>query len=90
MFSQDAWALETTDEYMLDMEMENEMENFTDQTGDVNGVTQKYGTMDIVIFQTFFDKFSRDFIPGLLNGLENVMLKPINGTIHLLDDELSF
>ena len=55
-----------------------------------NGVTQVYNTMDIFIFQTFFDKLSSDFIPGLLWGLENVKFKNINGTIPLLDQELVF
>ena len=46
--------------------------------------------MDIIMFQTFFDTLSSDFIPGLLKGLENVKLKTIDGELPLLDNDLVF
>ena len=56
----------------------------------LDGVSQQYNTMDLIMFQTFFDTLSSDFVPGLLKGLENVKLKPINGTLPLLDHDLVF
>lgn len=84
--SQDVWALETVEEPEFEME-----ENFADQTEEENGVSQKYGTMDFIIFQTFFDKLSSNFIPGILNGLTNVTLaNSTDNYFSLLDGDLSF
>lgn len=55
-----------------------------------NGVTRVYNTMDLFIFQTFFDKLSSEFVPGLLAGFEKVKLPNVNGTIPLFDEDLVF
>ena len=87
--SQDAaWALETVIEEPVLAE-----NNFTAEAEeeDVNGVTQKYGTMDFIIFQTFFDKLSANFIPGILNGITNNTLgNSTDNHFSILDGDLSF
>lgn len=47
-----------------------------------------YETMDVFMFQTFFDKLSSDFIPGLLAGISKLSIKEISGSQPLLDHDL--
>lgn len=44
-----------------------------------------YETAEFVIFQSFFDKLSNDFIPPLLEGLDGYVL-PLNIT-NIIDPE---
>ena len=76
LWIQDAWALETIEEPEFEM-----LENFAEQAEYENGVTQKYNTMNFIIFQSFFDKLSSDFIPGFLSGLTNAT--NVNNVVHV-------
>ena len=40
------------------------------------------------MFQTFFDKLSSDFLPGLLAGISKLSIKEISGSQPLLDHDL--
>jgi len=55
-----------------------------------NGATKVYETIEIFMFQSFFDNVSKNFIPPLLEGLDYFTLKNITSTIDLFDYELSF
>ena len=40
------------------------------------------------MYQTFFDKLSSEFIPGLLKSLPKLSIKEIAGSLPLLDEDL--
>ena len=55
-----------------------------------NNVTKVYETIDMYIFQSFFDTVSEDFIPPLLEGLDVFTLEGFNLTLPLFDEDLVF
>ena len=59
------------------------------ESNDLGGVTKNYESMGIYMFQTFFDKLSSDFIPGIIGGLDQVKFNH-TGTLSLLDEDLVF
>ena len=58
----------------------------TESEGAENSETTVYETMELFLYQTFFDSLSTSFIPSLLENLPYFQLN-FNGTIPLLDKE---